>query len=89
MNDITEPLRRALVATINEKVQTDDTETELKRLKVQYGEGQVWDTKEMSARFEVLGFMAPFCIVREKVSGKKGSIMFQHMPRFYFGWQEN
>ena len=88
MNDITEPIRRAAVQTINAQVQSDDESAERARLVEEYGENDVWNTKELGSKFEVLAFAAPFCIVRDKATGKKGSVMFQHMPRFYFHWQE-
>jgi hypothetical protein len=34
----------------------------------------------------VIGFMAPLVVVRRKHDGKKGSLEFQHSPRFYFGF---
>jgi hypothetical protein len=51
--------------------------------------GQVWDTNELSRDFEVLGFMAPFVVVRRKADGIKGSLKFQHCPRFYFSFEED
>lgn len=48
--------------------------------------GQVWSTDEITEDFTVLGFMAPFVIVRRKSDGIKGSLEFQHNPRFYFGF---
>ena len=49
---------------------------------------KVWDTSELSKEFEVLGFMAPFCVVRNKKTGREGSIAFQHLPRLYFDFKE-
>jgi hypothetical protein len=46
--------------------------------------GQVWDTNELTRDFRVIGFMAPYVAVQRKSDGVKGSLMFQHMPRFYF-----
>jgi hypothetical protein len=37
--------------------------------------------------FEVLGFLARLVVVRRKSDGAKGSLEFQHWPRFYFGFQ--
>ena len=48
--------------------------------------GRVWDTEELCAEFEVIGFMAPFVVVRRKSDGQKGSLEFQHNPRFYFSF---
>jgi hypothetical protein len=49
--------------------------------------GPVWDIQQLSEDFEVLGFMAPLIAVRRKSDGQKGSLMFQHHPRFYFSFQ--
>lgn len=51
--------------------------------------GQVWTTDQLQEDFIVLGFAAPFVGVTRRSDGKKGSLMFQHMPRFYFGWKED
>jgi hypothetical protein len=59
-------------------------EPERKRLEAQYG--RVWDTDQLSQEFEVLGFMAPYVVVRRKSDGRKGSLAFQHLPRFYFNF---
>lgn len=48
---------------------------------------QVWTTDELRRDFEVIGFMAPFVVVRRKSDGQRGSLMFTHSPRYYFGWQ--
>lgn len=49
--------------------------------------GQVWDTDQLREEFDVIGFMAPLVGVRRKSDGIKGSLMFQHNPRFYFNFQ--
>lgn len=51
-------------------------------------EGRKWTTQEMTAEFNVLGFMAPFVIVERKSDGKMGTLEFTHSPRVYFGWKE-
>lgn len=86
MNDNTEPVRRVLVSCINSSVQSDEKETERARLTAEYG--QVWDTQQLGDDFQVIGFMAPFVVVKRKSDGVKGSMMFQHSPRFYFRFQE-
>ena len=48
--------------------------------------GRVWDIDELRAEFEVIGFMAPFVGVRRRTDGQKGSLEFQHNPRFYFSF---
>ena len=41
--------------------------------------GRVWSTDEL----------APFVVVRRKSDGCKGSLMFRHLPRFYFSFRED
>lgn len=84
--DETEPFRRSEVNRINSSVESTDREAERKRLEAKYG--QVWSTDELSKDFEVLSFGAPYVVVRSRSSGKKGSLEFQHNPRFYFNFQE-
>ena len=84
--DTTEGIRREMVGQINSEVQSASEELERARLERVYG--QVWNTRELSEEFEVLGFMAPFITVRRKSDNKKGSMMFQHHPRFYFAFAE-
>jgi hypothetical protein len=50
-------------------------------------DGQRWDTQELAADFEVLGFLAPFVAVRRKADGVKGSLEFVHSPRVYFDFR--
>jgi hypothetical protein len=47
----------------------------------------VWNTEELTEEFEVIGFMAPYVIVRRRTDDKKGSLEFQHQPRFYFNFK--
>ncbi len=84
MSDDTEQYRRAKVADINSQVESLDKDDERIRLESEYG--QVWNTDEMSNDFEVLSFAAPFVIVKRKSDQQKGSLEFQHMPRFYFNF---
>ena len=86
LEDRTEGIRRGMVVQVNAEVESDDKVAERKRLEEKYG--QVWDTNELRCDFEVLGFAAPFVVVKNRVTGKKGSLEFQHGPRFYFGFQE-
>ena len=82
--DETEEIRRARLAEITSAVESQDAESERQRLEAQYG--QVWDTAQFSQDFEVLGFMAPYVVVRRMADGCKGSLEFQHHPRFYFNF---
>jgi hypothetical protein len=79
MNDPTETIRCERLAEIN--IMPGSRED----LEAKYG--QVWDTEQLSEEFEALGFMAPLVVVRRRADGKKGSLEFQHNPRFYFNWQ--
>ena len=87
MNDTTESIRRDQVAEINGAVQSDDKDAERNRLEKEYG--QVWSTGELSRDFEVLGFLAPYVVVKRYSDKKKGSLQFQHWPRLYFNFVED
>lgn len=78
MTDQTESARREMAAEINAAPGTRES------LEAQHG--QVWDPQQLAADFTVEGFMAPFVVVRRKVDGVRGSLTFQHDPRFYFGF---
>ncbi len=77
-------IRQACVAVINSEIESDNPDKERQRLIDQYGEGNVWNTDELQKEFEVQSFAAPFCIVRQRSTGKRGAVSFQHSPRFYF-----
>lgn len=81
MSDPTETARCAELARINEHPATREELVE------RYGADNVWDTSELSRDFTVHGFLAPYCVVTRKRDGVKGSLVFQHHPRFYFGFQ--
>lgn len=79
MSDPTETIRRERLAEINiVPGSREDLETKY---------GQVWDTDQLSEEFQPIGFMAPIIVVRRRSDGVKGSLEFQHSPRFYFSWQ--
>lgn len=50
--------------------------------------GKVWNTEELSKEFSVQGFGAPFVVVTRLSDQVKGSMEFQHAPRFYFDFKE-
>ena len=79
MTDPTEPIRRQRLVEINAEPGSREA------LEDQYG--QVWDTQELGRDFLVLGFAAPLVVVRRKSDGVRGSLEFQHQPRFYFSFQ--
>ena len=79
MADETEAIRREMVAEINADPGS--------RLDLESKHGKVWNTSELTQDFEVLGFAAPLVVVRRRSDRVRGSLMFQHNPRFYFGFQ--
>ena len=81
MGDPTEQIRRQLIVEINTEPGS--------RVALEAQHGTVWDTQQLAAVFTVMGFMAPFVIVQRKSDGVKGSLQFQHSPRFYFAFTED
>ena len=81
MSDPTESVRRAMVQEVNS--QAGD------RGRLEARHGQVWDTRELQQDFTVESFCAPFMVATRKETGKRGTLMFQHNPRFYFNWRED
>jgi hypothetical protein len=79
MTDPTEQARRVRLAEINTQPSSREA------LEAQHG--PVWDTAQLAEEFEVIGFLAPYVVVRRKADGMKGSLEFQHSPRFYFTFQ--
>ena len=79
MIDATENIRRALVDRITSESTSRDA------LELRYG--QVWDTEQLQADFDVIGFAAPLVIVKSKSTGQRGTMFFQHQPRFYFSYE--
>jgi hypothetical protein len=76
MQDETEAYRRERQAELNAAAASRE------QLEQQYG--QVWRTDELRAEFVILGFMAPYVMVRRKSDDQRGSLEFQGYPRFYF-----
>jgi hypothetical protein len=71
-------VRRQLCESINRNPKPREL------LEVLYGE--VWDTSQLVQTFEVHGYMAPFAAVTRRTDNVKGSLMFQHTPRYYFSF---
>lgn len=69
--DPTENARRARIAEISADGPT----------------GRTWTTDELTAEFEVQGFLAPYVVVRRRADGVRGTLEFAHSPRVYFNWQ--
>jgi hypothetical protein len=78
MSDPTESLSSERLREINAEPGSREA------LETKYG--QVWDTRELAHDFIVLGFQAPYIVVQRKSDCVKGSLEFQHMPRFYFNF---
>ena len=78
MADATETIRRKRLAEIN--IERTGREALTER------HGRVWNTSELTADFEVMGFMAPYVVVQRKADGRKGSLEFKHSPRLYFNY---
>lgn len=79
MSDLTESIHRERLAEINAHPGSQHA------LEAEYG--RVWDSRQLSEEFEVIGFLAPFVVVRRKADGVKGSLEFQHSPRLCFNFQ--
>jgi hypothetical protein len=73
MIDETEAIRREMLATGQPARDLETAE-------------EKWTTDEVRELFDVIGFMAPFCVVRRKADGVKGSLEFRHHPRVYFNF---
>jgi hypothetical protein len=72
VTDPTEAIHRARLAQIN--VEPGDRAT----LQARYG--PVWDTEDLGRDFEVVGFLAPYVVVRRRADNRLGSLEFQHCP---------
>ncbi len=79
MSDPTEPIRRERLVEINAQPGS--------RAALEAKYGTVWSTEELARDFEVVGFLAPLVVVRRKADGVRGSLEFQHAPRYYFSFQ--
>ena len=82
MGDPTENTRRKMVQKINSEADGRVSLVE------EHGRDNVWNTLELQQVFTVHSFMAPYVSVTRKSDGKKGSVMFQPRPRFYYNFQE-
>ena len=83
MTDHTESVRRKLVAQLAFLAphMPDRAAAEL------VVQGPVWDMQQLQQDYEVLDFLAPFCMVVRKSDGQKGSLLFTHQPRWYFEFE--
>lgn len=56
------------------------------RARLEAEHGQVWDTGQLKDDYVVNGFLAPYVDVTRKSDNARGTLTFQHMPRFYFSF---
>lgn len=74
-----EDIRRAMVVAVN------DVPNMRAELTAKYGD--VWDTQDLQRDFAVQGFCAPYVVVRRRSDNVRGTLVFQHDPRFYFRFE--
>ena len=84
--DETENERRRMVHEINSGLPSNDGSRYLS-LVMEYGAENVYDDSQVSALFEIVGFMSPFVVAVRKSDGVKGCMHFCHSPRYYFDFQ--
>lgn len=48
--------------------------------------GKTYSTAELTRNFQVESFLAPLVIVVRKSDGARGTLDFQHAPRFYYNF---
>lgn len=81
LNDPAEDIRRALLLEINAEA--------AERSILECRHGRVWSASELAHDFKVVGFAAPYAVVKRKADHQLGSLLFQHHPRYYFTFQED
>lgn len=96
MNEWNNLGRRLLEATVEEQMRETVGASEVvpgpeldpkevrKCLEGKYG--QVWDSYTLARDFEVIQFTPPLVTVRRKADGVMGTVIYQHDPRFYWGF---
>lgn len=80
-----EEIRKKEVAIVNGKIESGNPDGERARLEDEHG--QVWDTQQIQEDFTVHSFAAPYISVTRKSDKVKGTMVFQHLPRFYFSFK--
>jgi len=84
-DDPTEPIRRRMIA---EESAAGPPSKEALEAAV----GRLWTTDELTAEFEVRGFLAPLCVVRRRSDNQVGSLRFSFASdgqRYYHSWEEH
>lgn len=49
--------------------------------------GRVWNSFELARDYELEAFTAPNVVVTRRADGVRGTLVFQHDPRFYWGFK--
>ena len=76
MDDPTVELRKQRAREINSRPRN--------RLALHRDFGDVWTHQEMAQEFDIVLWICPLVIVIRRSDGIKGSLLYQHQPRFYF-----
>ena len=71
----------------NDATAEDAAVDEIAKWELEGYEGQTWTADQLRAEFEVVGYAAPFVVVRRRSDNVEGTLEFVHWPRRYFGWQ--
>lgn len=48
---------------------------------------QTWTTTQLQEDYVVHAFLSPFVQVTRKSDGVRGTLMFDHAPRIYYGFE--
>lgn len=65
---------------------TIDEQEAVLRKELESNGNKVYNTTELQAKYEVLGFASGFVAVKDKTTGEKGSFDFTHIPRLYYNY---
>jgi len=49
--------------------------------------GKVYNTQELQEEFVVEGFLAPYIVCTRQSDAVRGTMQFQHNPRYYFNFE--
>lgn len=49
--------------------------------------GPTMTRDEATAKYDFIGFAAPFVVVVDRATGQRGTLEFKHAPRVYFNFQ--
>jgi hypothetical protein len=71
-----------------DQIRREMVETDQPHVDLAADTGQTWTTEQLQADLSVIGFSAPFVVVRRKSDGKTGTLEFTHHPRVYFSFEE-